>query len=78
MQFDGCPWCLALGDGNNGVRAALLHDGNGIPGHLSKAKVPVGCLRIAVSAPVHSQHPMICTRALGQGFENRASVTLTR
>src|SRR5215210_4475530 len=78
MQFDGRPWSLPLGDGNNRLCTAILHDGNGIPGHLSKAKVPVGCLRVAVSAPVHSQHPMVCTQALGQGRENRMSVTPTR
>src|SRR5215213_5059071 len=78
MQFYRCPWSLALGDGNNGVCTAILHDGNGIPGHLSKAKVPIGCLRVAVPAPVHSQHPMICTQALGQGLENCVSVTPTR
>src|ERR687897_560949 len=78
MQLDGCPWSLALGDGNNGVCTAILHDGNGIPGHLSKAKVPIGCLRVAVSAPVHSQHPMVCAQALSQGREDRVSVTPTR
>src|SRR5918912_1976138 len=77
MQFDGCPWSLPLGYWNDGVSTAILHDGNGIPGHLSEAKVPIRCLRVAVSAPVHSQHPMICTQALGQGFENCVSVTPT-
>ena len=47
---------------------AILHNGNGIPGHLSKAKVPAGGLRVAVSAAVKSQHSMICTQALGQAI----------
>jgi hypothetical protein len=67
MQFDSRPWSLALGDGDNGLRSASFNDRMGIHGHLSKAEVPVGCLRVAMSAPVHSQHTMVCTQALGQG-----------
>jgi hypothetical protein len=59
MQLDSRPWSLALGDGNNRLSTAGFDYGEGIDGILSKAKVPVRCLRVAVSAPVHSQHPML-------------------
>jgi hypothetical protein len=78
MQLDSRPWSLALGDGNNGPSTAGFSNGQGIQGILSKAKVPIGCLRVAVSAPVHSQHPMVRTQALGQRRENRLLVTPTR
>src|SRR5687768_14086061 len=78
MQLDGRPRSLALGDGNNGLGTAGFSDGQGIHGILSEAKVPVGCLRVAVSAPVHSQHPIVRTQALGQGSENGLLVAPAR
>jgi hypothetical protein len=59
MQLDSRPWSLALGYGNNGLSTAGFDYGEGIHGILSKAKVPVGCLRVAMSTPVHCQHPML-------------------
>jgi len=77
-HLDGYPWSLALGDGNNGARTASFNHGEGIHGILSKARVPVGCLRVAMSAPVHSQHTMVCTQALGYGRNNCVIVTPAR
>jgi hypothetical protein len=56
----------------------MVDDGNGIPGHLSKSEVPIGCLGLAMATPVHYQYTVFCTQALDQGCENRVIVRKTR
>jgi len=66
---------VGLSDGNHGGRTAGFDHGEDIRDHLRIAKVPVGLLRVAVSAPVHSQHTMVCTQAFSQGREYRVMHT---